>query len=315
MKSGQGLSIVIITRDTKELLRDLLKSIEKDASFLPFLAEIIVIDNGSTDGTHGMIHDDFPSVLLVRNEKNMGFAASANEGIRSSTGDYIFLLNSDTLLIGGEALKILHYMMENKDVGICGPQLVYPDMRLQRSFAGTPSLLSEIVPFRRSRSFQLNTLHGVSNTAADVASLIGAAIMMRKEALSRVSGFDEQFFFFLEETDLCIRVKKAGFRVVLFQEAKVVHFQGKTVGKNWVRGRMEYNISMGKFIKKHYSSFHSTCFQAIRFMKALVFLVVCTLLPLLLVKKRTRRSYLYYFSLARWYLSGCPDNAGLRTYS
>ena len=146
------LSIVIITRDTKKLLQQLLHSIEKDGSLKPSVKETVIIDNASADGTGDMVHSEFPWAAYVRNDKNMGFAASANQGINQSTGEYVLLLNSDTILIEGEIVKMLEFMEKNDDVGICGPQLVYPDMRPQRSFASIPSLPTEILPFRRKQS-------------------------------------------------------------------------------------------------------------------------------------------------------------------
>ena len=144
--SEQSLSIVIITRNTKDLLQGLLTSIERDSPLKPFLKKVIVIDNHSTDGTDSMVHKEFPWVFLVRNDRNRGFAAAANMGISPSEGEYILFLNSDTLLIEGEVAAMVQFMEENSEVGICGPQLVYEDMNLQRSFAHIPSLLFEIVP-------------------------------------------------------------------------------------------------------------------------------------------------------------------------
>ena len=141
-----SLSIVIITRNTKDLLQGLLTSIERDSPLKPFLEKVIVIDNHSTDGTDSMVHKEFPWVFLVRNDRNRGFAAAANMGISRSEGEYILFLNSDTLLIEGEVAAMVQFMEENPEVGICGPQLVYEDMNLQRSFAHIPSLLFEIVP-------------------------------------------------------------------------------------------------------------------------------------------------------------------------
>jgi N-acetylglucosaminyl-diphospho-decaprenol L-rhamnosyltransferase len=314
VSSERTLSIVIITKDTKALLRDLLVSIERDRSLAPHLREITVVDNGSVDGTEAMVSGDFPSVSLVRNDTNRGFAASANAGFRHSSGDFILFLNSDTLLIEGEAVKMVRHMKDNDHVGIMGPQLVYPDMRSQRSSARTPSILFELFP----RSLVERLLDGAraENRPADdpreVDSLIGAAIMVRREALEEVGGFDERFFFFLEETDLCVRMGRSGHRIVLFPGAKVVHLQGKTVRKDWVRGRLEYNISMYKFICKHHSWPYYRSFQSIRLAKALVFLAVLAIGPGLLFGERTRRTYRYYAGLVRWHLKGCPDDGGLR---
>jgi len=141
------LSIVVITRDTKELLRQLLRSIGQDGSLKAFLRETIIIDNASADGTGDMAGSEFPWAVYIRNDRNRGFAASANQGIGRSTGKYALLLNSDTIFIEGEIAKMLAFMEDNVDVGICGPQLVYPDMRPQRSSASIPSLLTEVFPF------------------------------------------------------------------------------------------------------------------------------------------------------------------------
>jgi GT2 family glycosyltransferase len=145
--------------------------------------------------------------------------------------------------------------------------------------------------------------------ALDVASLIGAAILVRREILQAIGGFDERFFFFLEETDLCLRVWEAGCRVVFFPEARVIHLQGKTVRKSWINGRIEYNISLHKFIKKHHTRVYYGLFVTIRFVKAL-FLVV--LFPLIFFGERMRMKYAYYVRLLSWYLRACPDNAGLK---
>ena len=333
MDSGKILSIVIITKDTKGLLKDLLGSIERDIPLQPSLIEIVVVDNGSSDGTGEMVHREFPVVSLVRNESNLGFAASANAGFRNTTGDLILFLNSDTILIEGELSKMIGYMMLNPDAGICGPQLVYEDMRLQRSSAAIPALVSEIIPravleriFPGKYPGKAETGGAVSSSPGggtgsveqpvrDVDSLIGAAVMVRRQAIQRVHGFDERFFFFLEETDLCVRMRNEGFRVVFYPGAKVIHLQGKTVRKNWVSGRMEYNISMYKFMRKHHGVAYYRCFQCVRFAKVSVFLLILTCFPFLLIGERARRTYSYYARLVKWHLAGCPDNAGLRPSS
>ena len=152
------LSIVIIARNNRDLLQSLLASIEADSSLLRYDTEIIVVDNGSTDGTDAMLAPRFPRVRLVRNEENRGFAAAVNLGYRRSTGEFVLLLNSDTRLIPGELSKMLDYMAREDRVGIVGPQLVYEDLRPQRSFALTPSLaLERASPFlaRKAASRQV----------------------------------------------------------------------------------------------------------------------------------------------------------------
>jgi N-acetylglucosaminyl-diphospho-decaprenol L-rhamnosyltransferase len=330
------LSIVIITKDTKELLKNLLDSIGKDLSLQPFIDKIIIVDNASIDGTDRVIGEKYPAILYVRNEQNRGFAAAVNKGSSFAESKYVLLLNSDTIIVEGELVKMLSFMEYNADVAVCGPQLVYPDMKNQRSFAAIPSLSAEFFLRRRSKvqgprfkveNAQENDLRSTihdqgflsssptsyllppTSVFIEVDSLIGAAILIRRDVLEMLNGFDERYFFFLEETDFCVRVRQAGHRVVFLPAAKVIHLQGKTVRKNWIRGRMEYNISLAKFIQKHHTGSYYAMFMTVKLVKALFFV---TLFPLPLFGKRIRMKYAYYLTLITWYFQGCPDNAGLR---
>ena len=301
------LSIAIITKDTRELLEGLLGSIERDASLRPFGTEIIIIDNASTDGTADLVKGSFPRAGYVRNDRNMGFAASVNQAARLARGRYILLLNSDTLLIEGEVAKMIAAAGQIADLAVMGPQLVYEDLSVQRSVAAIPGLAAELLPGS----------HRVSHSGpdsdrrmfSDVESLIGAAIMIRKEAFDDLNGFDQRFFFFLEETDFCLRARLKGYRVVFFPAARIVHFQGRTVRKTWVKGRMEYNISLRKFIRKHHGPVYTLVFDSVKFLKAFIFIFM---VPFLLFGSRSRLRYSYYLKLVIWYLRMCPDNAGLR---
>lgn len=335
-----NLSIVIITKDTKELLENLLDSIGKDLSLKPFIDKIIIVDNASTDGTDRVIGEKYPSVLYARNEQNRGFAAAVNKGSSLAESKYILFLNSDTILVEGEVVKMLDFMEHNKNAAICGPQLVYQDMKKQRSFAAIPSLAGELLPLARFKvpvlaqrgqgsrlkvqnagendsqfpipdSSSSSTIHDLPLTiheSTDVDSLIGAAILIRRDVLEMINGFDERYFFFLEETDLCVRARQAGHRVVFLPAVKVIHLQGKTVRKNWIHGRMEYNISLAKFIQKHHTRSYYAMFVAVKLAKALFFIMF---FPLPFFGKRMRTKYAYYLTLISWYLRGCPDNAGL----
>jgi N-acetylglucosaminyl-diphospho-decaprenol L-rhamnosyltransferase len=326
IRQNPVLSIIIITKDTEELLKNLLSSIKKDNTLEPYLKEVIVVDNASVDGTADMIKKDFPGFIYIKNESNEGFAAAVNKGFFRAVGEYILFLNSDTLLIEGEIEKMLNLMKANQDIGICGPQLVYPDMRPQRSFAYVPSLVFEVFPRSfieflspKTISARPSALQDIPS-AINVPSLIGAAVLIRRNVLESLRGFDERFFFFLEETDLCLRTRGLKYgtggttcRVVFYPQAKVIHLQGKTVAKNWVKGRIEYNISLYKFMKKHHTFLYYTAFKTVRFIKCLIFLIVFSALPFFPVKDKLKRSYTYYAKLFFWHIKGCPDNAGLRS--
>ena len=178
------LSIVIVARNTKDLLAGLLSSIDADRSLEAATKEVIVVDNGSTDGTDDLITSQFPRAVYVRNPENRGFAAAANMGLRRSTGEFVLFLNSDTRLLPGEMIKMLAFMEKDPSIGIIAPQLVYADMRPQRSFAPIPSLALELAP--------REVLEGVispvqdegweAHGPIDVDSVIGAALMARRQA-------------------------------------------------------------------------------------------------------------------------------------
>jgi hypothetical protein len=309
------LSIVIVTRNTKDLLDALLASIEADRSLRESTKEVIVVDNGSQDGTETMIKARYPWVSFVRNSVNRGFAAAVNQGYKASTADFVLFLNSDTRLIAGEMTRLLSFMEQQSDVGIAAPQLVYEDMVEQRSFAPAPSLLLEIVPkpvLEVIFPVRFGTKGKNISSPVDVESVIGAALVTRRQTLDAVGGFDERFFFFMEETDFCLRARREGFRVIFFPGAKLIHLQGKTVKQTWIRGRIEYSISLYKFIRKHHSARYYAFFVVVRISKALFFLLPATLLPVVLLKESIRRRYLYYVHLLLWHLRRCPEDGGLR---
>ncbi len=311
------LSIVIITRNTKDLVTNLIDSIAKDCFLSAHLREIIIVDNGSDDGTREAFEARGPGLCYLRNESNCGFAAAVNRGWKKAKGAFVLFLNSDTRVVPGSVEQMIDVMVANSRIAVCGPQLVYEDLRLQRSTATVPSILFEIIPRslweRVVQSRPSSVTKGDSGDPRPVDSLIGAAIVVKKDVLQNMEGFDERFFFFLEETDFCIRARKAGYDVVSVPKALIIHLQGKTVGKQWVNGRIEYNISLYKFIRKYHSLLYYRAFQFLRVLKSTLFLLVLTCcFPLVLFRRRTKRSYLYYTRLLRWHLKGCPDHGGLR---
>jgi hypothetical protein len=310
------LSIVIVTRNTRDLLDGLLSSLEADESIEPVTQEVLVVDNGSTDGTASLLEGRFPWVNHIRLPENRGFAAAVNTGYRHTSGEFVFFLNSDTRLLKGETAKMLRSMEQEPSIGISGPQLVYDDMRLQRSFALAPRLLFEFVPVSiLGAVFPDRYLTKGLFAPSDVETLIGAAMMVRRDVLELLDGFDERFFFFLEETDFCLRVAKKGYRVVFLPGAKVIHLQGRTVRQSWIGGRIEFSISLYKFVKKYHSALYCKAFVTVRIAKAMLFLLPVTLLPFLFFGESIRRKYRYYWRLVAWHLHGCPDNAGLRLNS
>lgn len=309
------VSIVVITKDTKELLKRLLDSIFSDRSLLDIGLEVIVVDNGSKDGTEKMVKSLFPNVIFFQNERNLGFSCAANRGFSLSHGKYVLFLNSDTLVLPGEIVRMIDFMDGNEDVALIGPQLLYEDLRLQRSFSYIPGILFEIFPkpfLRLILPSRYRDEKGGLLEPIDVDSLIGAALLVRRDVFDRLQGFDERFFFFLEETDLCYRARKMGYRVVFFPGSKIIHLQGGTVRKSWVLGRIEYNISLYRFIRKHRSFFYFLIFVSIRLLKNLLSLSIYTLFFPVLLSSKMRLKYNYRVRLLLWHLLGFSQNFGLK---
>jgi len=151
------LSLVIITRNTKDLIAGLLSSIGADRSLAAATKEVIVVDNGSTDGTEDLITSKFPWAACVRNSENRGFAAAANIGYRRSSGEFVLFLNSDTRLLEGETIKMLAFMEQNPSIGIIAPQLVYESMRPSGPSPSSPRSPLSLRPercWKRSSPFQ-----------------------------------------------------------------------------------------------------------------------------------------------------------------
>jgi GT2 family glycosyltransferase len=310
------LSILIITRNTVGLLKGLIASLENDKEIWQRGIEIIVVDNGSTDGTAEFITASFPQITLLKNDTNRGFAAAVNQGWHTARGEIVLLLNSDTCVLPNEIARVIDFMAENPQVGVAGPALVYEDLSPQRSFASVPSLIEEMVPkflLELAAPRRRGGKTWGSRTPEPVESLIGAALFVKRSVLEELGGFDERFFFFLEETDFCVRAKQAGWQVMFLPSARIIHYQGRTVGANWVKGRIEYNISLDKFIRKHHGGLYHKAFRLVRASRTILTVIGSVLVfPLLLLSGSARRRHQYRTRLLSWYGKGCPDDGGLR---
>lgn len=228
------VSVIIVNLNTRELLRDCLESVPHADD-----VEVLVIDNGSTDGSVDMVRTCFPGVRLVVNARNEGFAKPNNDGMNMAAGKYYFLLNSDTVLRPGALQTLVRFMDSHPEVAACGPKLVYPDGRIQRSVRGFPTLWRHCCDvlfldrlFPRSRIFGGGEMawFDYANTQ-DVDHVMAAALLVRRSAVTSVGGFDERFFIYYNDMDWCFRLRKAGWKVSYVHTAEVMHYHGQTVSE------------------------------------------------------------------------------------
>ena len=249
-------TIVIVSYNCNQALQTCLLKLLAENETPP----IIVVDNASTDGTAEMVARDFSAVQLIKNNKNLGFAAGCNQGIRACTSDFILLLNPDTLLGRAALQKLVDRMRAQPDIGACGPRILNPDGSLQpscRQFPTLGAMVSDELGFGRlfphSRRLAKYRMHGWEhNETATVDQLMGACLLLRRSALEHLGLFDERFFLYFEEVDLCLRLQQAGWRVVFVADATVTHIGGessKTDPRNALGHRYR---SLFTFYRKHY---------------------------------------------------------------
>jgi GT2 family glycosyltransferase len=251
------LSITILSWNTQDDLRACLASLQNcraDADF-----EVIVVDNNSEDGSPDMVEREFEWVRLYRMDRNLGFCAGHNFAVAQRKGRHAFLLNSDTIVHPGALSKSLEFMRANPDVGIVGPKLLNSDGSLQMScrkfpnpvaalFRNTP--LGRLFPNNRfTREYLMTDFH--HDKVADVDWVSGAAVMVRDQLIEESGVFDEGYFMFCEDIDLCWRAWKAGFRVVYLPDAVVTHAIGRSTDKAPNRMIGRHHRSMLRFYKKN----------------------------------------------------------------
>ena len=233
-----NLAIVIVNWNTAALLRSCLHHLQaqEDGS-----SRIIVVDNGSTDGSAKMVAAEFPRVRLLRNEANLGFAAANNQGIRlalAGGAPYVALLNSDTEATPAAMIALAAFLAQNPGVGAVGPRLVRADGAPQPyGFGSDPTL-----PYLFARALRQAIFHRPMHDWAEVGVrqvdwVSGACLVARREALEAIGLLDEAIFMYFEDNDWCLRVRRAGWRVMHDPRVTVVHLGGQSLRRARRRGR------------------------------------------------------------------------------
>ncbi len=305
------ISILIVNWNTRELLERVLKSIPPTAQF-----ETIVVDNGSSDGSVEFVEKEFPKVILIKNKKNLGFAKAVNLGLQKSHGRAVMLLNSDAQLLPKTAETLFQVLFSEKKIGMVGAELIYEDGRLQNAIDHFPNLATELLNKSLLKLFFPKLYLGKRSHLQEptvVPSLIGAGVMVKKEMIEDVGPLDEAYFFFLEETDWCYRMKKKGWQSVFVPGARLIHLQGQTARKHPWRSKIEFYRSRYTFFQKHYGTFSRILLLIgllIKILIGLFFSLLGTLVSLGLWTKCRKRCF-RYGALLVWHLLGCPKKMGL----
>ncbi len=260
------LSIIIVNWNTKALLLECLNSLSNQQSI--YQTEIIVVDNASTDGSTEAVTAHYPHLKLIKNNFNMGFGRANNIGIKNSLGRYVCLLNSDARVLPNCFNYLIEFMDKNETVGISGPKTLSPDLSIQDTCRNFPSLwntlscalyldkiLSKYDFFSAEHMFFFD-----HNTIRKVDGLAGCCLTIRRNALDQVGLFDEQFFIYFEETDLCKRFRNAGWDIIFFPDAVIIHHHAASASRDPIRFNTEQIKSQMQYWKKHHSKIAVTVF-------------------------------------------------------
>jgi GT2 family glycosyltransferase len=308
------VSVILLTRNTCLQTREAIESVLSSAG--TFTKEIHVLDNGSTDETSSVLPAAFPRIHYRRIERNVGFASGVNIAAREAMGDFFLLLNSDARL-APEALRLaLERMRAHPNWGIAGGQLLHADGRKQNSIANFPSLATELLNKFLLRAMWPERFPGKEqdyHEPVEVESVIGAFFLVRREVWEKLAGMDERFFFFLEETDFCLRARGAGFATMHLPEVRVWHGQGKTAQQDLPAARIEYWRSRYAYFAKHHgwqTRAALRCGLLVRLLLDSVFSGVVTLVTFGQLR-RWRNKFSLHRALLVWHLRGCADRMGL----
>jgi len=304
------LSVIIVNYNTRKLLLDCLASVFSTVPPLNF--EIFVVDNASTDGSVEAVKAAFPEVACICNSVNLGFARANNLAVTQSSGKYLMLLNTDAILTPTATATIIGYMDKNPDVGVCGGQLLNSDGSLQNSIANYPTLATELFSKSLLRRMFPQKYPGKESSfeqPVEVESIIGACMVVSKEAVDQVGMLDESFFFFFEETDWCLAMKKNCWRVMFHPGAHVYHLQGQSAKRVNVAARIEYWRSRYTYFRKHESV---AAFFLLRsgLIARLMLSIIGQLLTCLFsrnARSRLRVNAVILF----WHIAGCPTSWGI----
>jgi N-acetylglucosaminyl-diphospho-decaprenol L-rhamnosyltransferase len=227
------LSIVIVSWNVRDLLRRCLASLAAGPEELH--REVIVVDGASADGSAEMVAEEYPWVRLIRQTENVGFSRGNNLGLAETTGRFLLLLNPDTEVIGAALRQMMHYLETHPEVGALGPKLLYPGGRTQSSRRRFPTLatavfestwLQSIAPQSVLRHYYVHDRP--DEAISEVDWVVGACLMVRREAYEAAGPLDERYFMYSEEMEWQRRIKAAGWQVVYYPEAEVIHHEGKS---------------------------------------------------------------------------------------
>ncbi|MCH7963216.1 MAG: glycosyltransferase family 2 protein [Bacteroidetes bacterium] len=252
------ISIIIVNFKSFEITKDTIESLKKFSE--GFSYEVIVVDNASRDGSAEKLMVEFPDCKFILNDENRGFGPANNQGLQTATGEFILFLNNDIIFVENTLQILLQYLSEQKGRILIAPKLLNKDGSVQHSVYSfqtlwlsftTYSFLFRIFP--RSKYFNRHYLmHRGINEITEVETITGAFMLFKREDVLELDGFDEDYFFYGEDNDLCKRFRDSEGKIIYYPETKIIHLKGGTLKTGWFHQK-HHTLSVLNLFKKHYS--------------------------------------------------------------
>jgi GT2 family glycosyltransferase len=256
------LSIILVNYNGANFLYDCLNSINQFVNCSDY--EVIIVDNSSTDDSVKIIKENFPLVKLICSQDNLGFGKANNLAVKYAQGRYLLFLNTDTILIEDTPKILVNYLTQNKDVGVAGSRITFQDGSYQLSCGNLPNLLMEFI--YKIRALLDNRWHHILSKIYDkiylnvqeVSWVTGACMMMRRDIFEKLGGFDESFFMYFEDVDICKRVHEVGFKVIYYPKTSLIHLSGGSSQSIKKKVNVYYRDSQLYYYQKHLGILQTT---------------------------------------------------------
>lgn len=287
------VSIILVNYNTKDLTCNCIKSIYDQTTGLDF--EIFVVDNNSHDDSVKMIEQKFPQVKLIKNTENKGFGVANNIAIQQSKAKYIFCLNTDTLLIENSIKKFFDFMEEsaNQSVGACGGYLYNGNNEFVNSYGPLPNFYNSsslyTIANKLKKKLKLTKIHKNFQEIFNVDFITGADLFLRKSVLDEIGYFNEAFFMYAEDSDLCYRIKKSKRQLKILPYVHIIHLEGQSSNTNFMLKKLSVNGCLT------YHKLHSSIFT-------ILFIKISYILLFYLMYLFTRESE--YIEYSKYYIDG-----------
>ena len=253
-------AVVLVCWNNRSYLEPCLRSLFESGIRNSF--EVVVVDNGSTDGSQELLRNLFPQVRIIQNDRNLGLGRASNQGIEATRAPYVLLLNNDTVVNGESLDRLIDFMAGTHDAGAVGGTLLNGDRTFQAAYGNFPTLAEEFLIATRVGEMLWDGYpsHRTADAIKPVDWLSSACLLVKRAALSQVGLLDGQYFIYGDETDLQYRLIKGGWKVYHLPEATTIHFGGRSMDR-WRRRTMVYRGKM-LFFKKNYGTLHHYALRA-----------------------------------------------------